>query len=67
MVGKGRIEYLEIGTYIYRLFFDALEKENSIVFDDGLREGVAINYALSKSEAPLRKESYTLFLNYISL
>ena len=27
MVGKGRIEYLEIGTYIYRLFFDALEKE----------------------------------------
>ena len=48
MVGKGRIEYLEIGTYIYRLFFDALEKENSIVFDDGLREGVAINYALSK-------------------
>ena len=48
MVGKGRIEYLEIGTHIYRLFFDALEKENSIVFDDGLREGVAINYALSK-------------------
>lgn len=48
MVGKGRIEYLEIGTYIYRLFFDALEKKKSIVFDDGLREGVAINYALSK-------------------
>lgn len=48
MVGKGRIEYLEIGTYIYRLFFNALGKDNSIVFDDGLREGVAINYALSK-------------------
>ena len=48
MVGKGRIEYLEIGTFIYRLFFNALEKNKSIVFDDGLREGVAINYALSK-------------------
>ena len=48
MVGKGRIEYLEIGTFIYRLFFNALKKNKSIVFDDGLREGVAINYALSK-------------------
>mgnify|MGYP007030414720 FL=1 len=55
MVGKGRIEYLEIGTYIYRLFFDALEKENSIVFDDGLREGVAINYALSKKWSSVKK------------
>ncbi|RXI24963.1 Ppx/GppA phosphatase family protein [Aliarcobacter trophiarum] len=47
LVGKGRVEYLEIGTYIYRLFFNVLEKSKSIVLDDGLREGVAIDYALS--------------------
>ncbi|AXK48859.1 exopolyphosphatase [Aliarcobacter trophiarum LMG 25534] len=47
LVGKGRVEYLEIGTYIYKLFFNVLEKSKSIVLDDGLREGVAIDYALS--------------------
>ena len=47
LVGKGRVEFMEVGTYIYKMFFDILEKQNSIVFDDGLREGVAINYALN--------------------
>ena len=46
LVGKGRVEFMEVGTYIYKMFFDVLEKNNSIVLDDGLREGVAIDYAL---------------------
>lgn len=48
LVGKGRAEYLEVGTYIYRLFFNALEKTKSIVLDDGLREGVAIDFSLKQ-------------------
>lgn len=50
IAGKGRIEFLEVGTYIYKMFFEVLEKRESIVFDDGLREGVAIDFAL-KSKA----------------
>jgi len=50
LVGKGRIEFMEVGTYIYKMFFEALDKDVSIVFDDGLREGVAIDFAL-KSKA----------------
>jgi exopolyphosphatase/guanosine-5'-triphosphate,3'-diphosphate pyrophosphatase len=46
LVGKGRVEFMEVGTYIYKMFFDVLEKNNSIVLDDGLREGVAIDFAL---------------------
>lgn len=49
LVGLGRVEFMEVGTYIYKMFFEALNKEESIVFDDGLREGVAINYALNQS------------------
>ncbi len=44
LVGKGRIEFIEVGIYIYRTIFEVLEKKESIVLDDGLREGVAINY-----------------------
>lgn len=51
IAGKGRVEYLEVGTYIYKIFFEALEKKSSIVLDDGLREGVAINFALNQSKA----------------
>jgi len=50
LVGKGRVEFMEVGTYIYKMFFEALDKDVSIVFDDGLREGVAIDFAL-KSKA----------------
>lgn len=46
LVGKGRVEFMEVGTYIYKMFFDVLEKNNSVVLDDGLREGVAIDFAL---------------------
>jgi exopolyphosphatase/guanosine-5'-triphosphate,3'-diphosphate pyrophosphatase len=46
LVGKGRVEFIEVGILIYEAIFEVLEKEESIVFDDGLREGVAINYFL---------------------
>ncbi|WP_151949312.1 Ppx/GppA phosphatase family protein [Aliarcobacter butzleri] len=48
LVGQGRVEFMEVGTYIYKMVFEVLQKEESIVLDDGLREGVAINYALNK-------------------
>ncbi|QKF73441.1 exopolyphosphatase, Ppx/GppA family [Aliarcobacter faecis] len=48
LVGRGRVEFMEVGTYIYKMFFEVLGKSNSIVFDDGLREGVAIDFALKK-------------------
>ncbi len=48
-VGTGRDDYIDTGIEIYKLFFKILQKSNSIVFDDGLREGVAINYCLNKS------------------
>lgn len=46
LVGKGRVDFVEIGTYIYKSFFEVLNKKESLVFDDGLREGVAINECL---------------------
>ncbi|HJE02439.1 MAG TPA: exopolyphosphatase, partial [Aliarcobacter thereius] len=46
IAGKGRIEYLEVGTYIYRMFFELLDKKESIVLDDGLREGIALDFAI---------------------
>lgn len=42
-VGSGREEFINTGMLIYSLFFKALQKEYSIVFDDGLREGVALD------------------------
>ncbi|WP_151942811.1 Ppx/GppA phosphatase family protein [Aliarcobacter butzleri] len=48
LVGQGRVEFMEVGTYIYKIVFEVLQKDESIVLDDGLREGVAINYALNK-------------------
>lgn len=43
-VGSGRDDYIDAGISIYLLFFKILGIQESIVFDDGLREGVAINY-----------------------
>jgi len=42
-VGTGREDFINTGMLIYRLFFKTLNKEVSIVFDDGLREGVALD------------------------
>lgn len=48
-VGTGRTAYINTGVEIFKLFFEILNKEYSIVFDDGLREGVAIDFCLLKS------------------
>ena len=46
LVGRGRVEFIEVGIYIYRTIFEVLNKNESIVLDDGLRQGVAINHCL---------------------
>lgn len=46
LVGKGRVEFIEVGILIFQTMFEALGQQESIVFDDGLREGVAIDYCL---------------------
>ncbi len=46
LVGKGRVEFIEVGIYIYKAIFEVLNKNQSLVLDDGLREGVAINACL---------------------
>lgn len=48
LVGRGRVEFIEVGIFIYKMIFEVLDKNESIVLDDGLREGVAINYCLTK-------------------
>jgi len=45
-VGSGRDDFIDTGINIFKLFYKVLEKENSIVFDDGLREGVVISECL---------------------
>ncbi len=47
-VGTGRTAYINTGVEIFKLFYHLLKKDHSIVFDDGLREGVAINFCLQK-------------------
>ncbi len=46
-VGAGRDEYIDMGVEIFKLFYKTLNKTHSIVFDDGLREGVAIEYCVA--------------------
>ena len=48
LVGRGRVEFIEVGIFIYKMIFEVLGKNESIVLDDGLREGVAINYCETK-------------------
>jgi exopolyphosphatase/guanosine-5'-triphosphate,3'-diphosphate pyrophosphatase len=45
-VGIGRTAYINTGIEIFKLFFEILDKEYSVVFDDGLREGVAIDFCV---------------------
>jgi len=46
--GENRKELIEVGILIFKSIFEVLDKKESIVLDDGLREGVAINYAEQK-------------------
>jgi len=41
-VGVGREDLIISGTLIYVAFFDLIGYENSVIIDDGLREGLAI-------------------------
>lgn len=43
-VGVGREQLVIVGIDIVKMIFDTFEVENAIVIDDGLREGVALNY-----------------------
>ncbi len=47
LVGSGRIEYLESGINIFESLYKIFNKSSSIVFDDGLREGVAIDWCIN--------------------
>ena len=44
LVGTGRSELIAAGILIYKKLFDLLEFGQGIVIDDGLREGVALDY-----------------------
>jgi len=46
--GPNRKDFIKVGIYIYKSIFEILNKNESTVFDDGLKEGVAINYALEQ-------------------
>ena len=48
LVGSGRVEFIEVGILIFKMVFEVLNKNETIVFDDGLREGIAINHALKR-------------------
>ncbi len=48
LVGTGRHDYMEAGIDIFKKIYKIFEKQQSVVVDDGLREGVAINHCLSK-------------------
>lgn len=43
-VGVGREELIIVGIQILEMIFDAFSLNNAVVIDDGLREGVALNY-----------------------
>lgn len=46
LVGSRRTPFMNAGASIFSMFFEALEKDEAIVFDDGLREGIAIDWCL---------------------
>ena len=48
LVGTGRADLIAAGILIYRRLFDLLEFEQGIVIDDGLREGIALDYCRSE-------------------
>jgi exopolyphosphatase/guanosine-5'-triphosphate,3'-diphosphate pyrophosphatase len=43
-VGVGREELIITGIHIIEMVFNVLNYDRAIVIDDGLREGVALNY-----------------------
>jgi len=51
LIGKNRKEVIEVGILIYKCIYEVLDKKESIVLDDGLREGVAINHGIKSMKA----------------
>jgi exopolyphosphatase/guanosine-5'-triphosphate,3'-diphosphate pyrophosphatase len=47
LVGTGRQDYILTGVKIFETIYEILEKKSSSVFDDGLREGIAINSCMN--------------------
>lgn len=47
LIGVNKRDLIEVGILIYKAIFEVLNKNESIVLDDGLREGVAINYGIN--------------------
>ncbi len=45
LFGTNKKKYIKTGILIYKMIFNVLNKQVSMVFDDGLREGVAIDFA----------------------
>ncbi len=43
-VGVGREELIIVGIRIVEMIFDAFKLQRAIVIDDGLREGIALDY-----------------------
>jgi exopolyphosphatase / guanosine-5'-triphosphate,3'-diphosphate pyrophosphatase len=46
LVGSRKLEFVITGVKIFEIFYDTLGFENSIVFDDGLKEGIVLNSLL---------------------
>lgn len=44
LTGTNRVQYIGSGIDIFQLVYEVLKKEYSIVFDEGLREGIAVNW-----------------------
>ena len=44
LVGSRRTPFMEAGALIFKMFFEALQKSTATIFDDGLREGIAIDW-----------------------
>ncbi len=47
LTGTNRVQYIGSGIDIFKLIYKELKKEFSIVFDEGLREGVVVDKFLS--------------------
>ncbi len=46
LIKNNKKYFIEVGIYIYKIFFEALNKNKAIVLDDGLKEGIALDYWL---------------------
>ncbi len=47
LTGTNRVQFIGSGIDIFQLIFTVLEKDFSVVFDEGLREGVAVEQFLN--------------------